>query len=102
MSTEQPLNVLFPCTGNSARSIIAESILKAAAVSGRRFRALSAGGRPQGSVDRFAIEPLQRHRIGLFASLPLAQRDRLSLQRRLVDIGRQSPDALPGTAALAT
>lgn len=57
------LNVLFLCTGNSARSIFAEALMNHAPIGGGKFRAFSAGSHPKDAVDPLALELLGQHRI---------------------------------------
>lgn len=169
MTKDRPLNVLFLCTHNSARSIIAECVINRLGMG--KFKGYSAGSQPSGEVHPYAFdllrklnyditalrsksweeftapgtpeldfvltvcdnaakevcpvwpgqpmsahwglpdpavvegtEPERRHafadahrmlyqRIGIITNLPLASLDKLSLQKRLDDIGRTKLEA---------
>jgi DNA-binding transcriptional ArsR family regulator len=71
--TDQKYKVLFICTGNSARSIFAESILRKEA--GDRFEVYSAGTKPRSELNPFALDVLQQkgHDISVLRAKNIAE-----------------------------
>ena len=61
----RPLNVLFLCTGNSARSILAEALMNQLPLAAGKFRGFSAGSHPKGEVHPFALDLLRSQRMSV-------------------------------------
>lgn len=60
---QRKLNVLFLCTGNSARSIMGEAAVNNLGISSGKFQGFSAGSHPKGAVHPLTLELLQRSHI---------------------------------------
>ena len=58
-----PINVLFLCTGNSARSIMAEALMNHPPIGHGKFRAYSGGSRPAGAVHPLSLALLEQHHV---------------------------------------
>lgn len=63
--SHRPYNVLFLCTGNSARSILGEAAINNLSISQGKFKGFSAGSRPKGAVNPFALELLKRNNFSV-------------------------------------
>lgn len=57
------INILFLCTGNSARSILAEAMSNDLSIGRGRFRAFSAGSHPRGTIHPLTLDVLREHLI---------------------------------------
>lgn len=105
--SNKPLNILFLCTGNSARSIMAEALTNHYA-EGRNIKAWSAGSDPQQAVNQYVLEHLQKSKIDT-SNLHSKNWDRFfdndSLQMDVVitvcDQAAETCPAIPGQPATA-
>ena len=63
--SHRPYNVLFLCTGNSARSILAEAVVNNLSITQGKFKGYSAGSHPKGQPNPYAIEVLTRNNFSI-------------------------------------
>jgi len=91
-----PMRVLFLCTGNSARSQIAEGLLRR--LGGDRFEALSAGTSPRPEVNPLAVEVMRAHGIDIAGHRPkdLTGIDRVDVAITVCDNAKESCPVFPG------
>ena len=89
MTTNTPLNVLFLCTHNSARSIIAECVMNRLGMG--KFRGYSAGSQPSGKVHPYALDLL---RLQIAHDLPRRAQDERPV-RELLLLGDERTGAHP-------
>ena len=61
----RPYNVLFLCTGNSARSILAEAVVNNLSITQGKFKGYRAGSHPKGQPNPYAIEVLTRNNFSV-------------------------------------
>ena len=101
--TRRPFRVLFLCTGNSARSQMAEALLNWKGKG--RFQAESAGSRPAQRVNPHAIETLRQHDIPWEDRAPRGidglERERWDFVITVCDRARESCPIFPGQPVLA-
>lgn len=65
MSENKVFNVLFLCTGNSARSILAEALVNNLAVAQGKFRGYSAGSHPKDQPNPYALDLLRKQKVSV-------------------------------------
>ena len=101
MTADQPpLRVLFLCTGNSARSQMAEALLRQ--LSKGRVEVFSAGSKPQPEVHPLAKETLESARRRAFAAVANGLSGRLRVWMSLPAVHTRIESAEPSAASAAT
>jgi len=63
MEPKKVYNVLFLCTGNSARSVLGEALMNHPALNHGRFKGFSAGSHPKGQVNPWTLETLRHNKF---------------------------------------